>query len=296
MNQLDSEKMLDEIPRYKEAARRVSRGLHEKVLQGGKGTRTLADLLHGTWLGHPLHSVLTDAVIGSWMLSALFDWIGILAGSRSAKQTAEGAADTLLALGAASAVPTALAGLADYTTIPGRAMTTGATHALLNTAGLAINLLSMSSRKSGRRGTSVFLSSFALGLLTVSAWLGGELAYKYGVGVNKSSHPKEPQDWLPVMDEGELHEKQPRRVNVDGTEVLLYRYSGTVYAIGAVCAHDGGPLDEGSFDGLCVECPWHQSVFDLRDGSVVHGPSTYAVPGYAARIMGGKVELRLNGK
>jgi nitrite reductase/ring-hydroxylating ferredoxin subunit/uncharacterized membrane protein len=295
MDQIQPEKTLQNIPRYKEAARTVSRGLHEKVLQGGKGTRRLADLLHGTWLGHPLHAILTDIVIGSWIFSGLFDWIGLLAGPGSTRKSAEETADTLLALGNASAVPTALAGLADYTAIPGRAMTTGASHGLLNTAGLALNLLAQASRKSGQRGRGIFLSAFALGLMTVSAWLGGELVYKYSVGVNKSRYPKEPQDWLPVMEEAELHEQQPRRVSVEGEAVLLYRYGGTVYATGAVCGHDGGPLDEGAFDGLCVECPWHHSVFDLRDGRVLHGPSTYAVPGYAARIMDGKVEIRVNG-
>jgi nitrite reductase/ring-hydroxylating ferredoxin subunit len=296
MNQVQTENIFQELPGYEEAARQVSRGLHEKVLQGGKWTRTLADLLHGTWLGHPLHALLTDVVIGSWVFGALFDWIGILTGPGFTKKKAEEAADGLLAVGAASAVPTALAGLADYTTLPGRAMTTGATHALLNTAGLALNLLSLANRKSGRRGKGLFLSSFALSLMTISAWLGGELAYKYAVGVNKSSHPKKPQDWLPVLDEGELPEQQPRRVSVEGTDVLLYRYGGTIYAIGAVCGHDGGPLNEGRFDGLCVECPWHQSVFDLRDGRVIHGPSTYAVPGYQARITDGRVEVRLDEK
>jgi nitrite reductase/ring-hydroxylating ferredoxin subunit len=42
-----------------------------------------------------------------------------------------------------------------------------------------------------------------------------------------------------------------------------------------------------------VECPWHQSVYDLQDGSVVHGPSTYAVPAYETRTVDGKVEVRL---
>jgi nitrite reductase/ring-hydroxylating ferredoxin subunit/uncharacterized membrane protein len=289
MDRVRPDQILDRIPNYKEGAKTVSRGIHDWVLEGGAPVRKLFDLLHGTWLGHPLHVVLTDWVIGAWIFAGVLDFMAAVSRRRSAEQ----AADTLTALGVAGAVPTALAGLADYTTISPRAMTTGATHGLMNVAGLLLNLISLADRKAGRRDRGVFFSSISLGIMTVSAWLGGELSFKYRVGVNKSPFPSGPQDWMPVMDEIELHEQQPLRLEVEGQPVLLYRYGGTVYAIGAVCGHDGAPLEEGKFDGLCVECPWHQSIYDLRDGSVVHGPTTYAEPSYAARIQDGKVELRL---
>ena len=84
----------------------------------------------------------------------------------------------------------------------------------------------------------------------------------------------------------------PRRVEVEGSPVLLYRYQGRVYAIGAACGHDGGALEEGTFEGYCVTCPLHQSVYDLRDGSVVHGPTTYAEPQYEVRVQQGTLEVR----
>ena len=80
---------------------------------------------------------------------------------------------------------------------------------------------------------------------------------------------------------------------VAGAPVLVYRYRGQVFAMGAVCGHEGGPLEEGSFEGYCVTCPWHQSVYDLRDGSVVHGPTTYAEPIYETRTLGGRIEVRV---
>jgi nitrite reductase/ring-hydroxylating ferredoxin subunit/uncharacterized membrane protein len=289
MDQVEVGQYLDRIPNYKEYAHKVSRGIHNFVLQGGNPLRKLADLLHGSWLGHPLHPVLTDVTIGAWFMGGFLDAIAGLNGSRGVEK----AADQLTALGTASAVPTALAGLADYTTISPRAMTTGATHGLMNLAGLGLYLLSVLDRRNGNRKRGIFFSSLALGMLTASAWIGGELVYRYRIGVNKSVFPTKPREWTAVLDEAELAEQQPRRVEVEGSPVLLYRYGGTVYAIGAVCGHDGGPLEEGRFEGLCVECPWHQSVFDLRDGSVVHGPTTYAEPSYATRIQNGKVELRL---
>ena len=132
-------------------------------------------------------------------------------------------------------------------------------------------------------------------MMTVSAWLGGELTYRHSVGVNRSSRPDGPKEWTPVIEDAELPEQQPRRVEFEGSPILLYRYNGSVYAIGSVCGHDGGPLDQGRFDGYCVECPWHQSVYDLRDGRVVHGPTAYAKPSYDTRVIDGRVEIKLRG-
>jgi len=288
MDRLDAEKYLNEIPNFRESSEKVSRGLHNRILEGGP-LRKLVDLLHGTWLGHPLHPVLTDVTLGAWMAGAVLDLLSM--GKRS--RSLEKAADQMIALGTASAVPTALSGIADYTTIPRRALSTGAAHGLLNVAGLLLNLLSSWNRSLGNRNLGVFLSSLSLGLLGVSGYLGGELSFKYRVGVNQTPVVKGPKDWAVVMSDDALPEGEPRRVNVDGFPILLYRYGGAVYAIGAVCGHDGGPLDEGSFDGLCVECPWHHSVFDLRDGSVVHGPSTYATPAFETRVANGNIQIRL---
>jgi nitrite reductase/ring-hydroxylating ferredoxin subunit len=93
------------------------------------------------------------------------------------------------------------------------------------------------------------------------------------------------------MSASDLYESDRRRIEVEGNPVLLYRYGGTIYAIGAVCSHAGGPLEEGTFEEYCVTCPWHDSVYDVRDGTLVHGPTTYNQPRYRARIRNGQIEL-----
>ncbi|HET6246450.1 MAG TPA: Rieske (2Fe-2S) protein [Tepidisphaeraceae bacterium] len=87
--------------------------------------------------------------------------------------------------------------------------------------------------------------------------------------------------------------KTPKRVEIDGKPVMLYREGCKVYAIGAVCSHAGGPLDEGKFENGCVTCPWHDSVFDMRDGHIVHGSATFPQPRFAARLHNGQVEIRV---
>jgi nitrite reductase/ring-hydroxylating ferredoxin subunit len=86
-------------------------------------------------------------------------------------------------------------------------------------------------------------------------------------------------------------------VEVEGYPVLLYRDGERVHAIGAVCAHAGGPLEEGEVEGCeagrcTVRCPWHDSVFDLRDGHIVHGPSVHPQRAFETRLNDGQVEVR----
>jgi nitrite reductase/ring-hydroxylating ferredoxin subunit/uncharacterized membrane protein len=288
LSDIEPEERLKAIPQYDKYAKRVSKGIHGAVLRGGEPTRTLADLLHGTWLGHPLHSALTDLVIGAWALGSLMDLLSI-GGSRRARKTA----DELIMLGVAAAIPTAVSGLADYSAMTSGAIRTGATHGLINTVALGLYTLSLMSRKAHQRGLGMFLSNAALGLVLVSAWLGGELVYRYRVSVNKAERPKKQTAWQSALDSSSLIEGQARRVEVDKQPVLIYRRDGEIYAIGAVCAHEGGPLDEGKIEGTHVECPWHHSVYDLCTGRVVHGPATYPVPVYETRVREGKVEIRL---
>src|SRR6185312_4610716 len=64
------------------------------------------DLLSGTWLGRPLHPVLTDVVIGSWTSASALDVLG--------DKRAEQAADQLVFIGTLAALPTIAAGLSDW--------------------------------------------------------------------------------------------------------------------------------------------------------------------------------------
>jgi nitrite reductase/ring-hydroxylating ferredoxin subunit/uncharacterized membrane protein len=283
------DRLLAGMPALKEGGLRFARAIHQAILDGGLPLRRLADLLHGTWLGHPLHPVLTDVVIGSWVMGSFLDLLASGGKSRRLEQ----AADRLIEAGVVTAVPTALAGLTDYSAAPRGAMASGAAHGLLNVSALLMYLLSIGARRGGRRSQGLLFSALGLAIASLSAYLGGHLVFAQRVGTNHNEGAKGPDKWTPVLDAAELAEGQPRCVEVEGTPVMLYRQKNRVYAIGAVCAHAGGPLHEGKIDGLTVQCPWHDSVYDLRDGSVVHGPSTYQVPHFQAQIRDGQVRLRL---
>jgi nitrite reductase/ring-hydroxylating ferredoxin subunit/uncharacterized membrane protein len=268
---------------------KVSRRVHDAVLAGGEPTRRFADLLHGTWLGHPLHPVLTDITIGAWMMGAVFDAIGETTDDDFARLVA----DRMTWIGTLSAAPTAVTGLIDYSTAPKPSITPGTLHAALNYVGVGLYALSLWDRGRGRRGRGVLWSSLALGVASASAWLGGHLVYRHKVGVDHAERFDGPEDWTPVLGEAELQPRTPKCVKVEGKSVLLYRDGGKLFGIGAVCSHAAGPLQEGKIEGHSVQCPWHDTVFDLRDGSIRHGPATQPQNAFDVRIQDGRVEIRL---
>jgi nitrite reductase/ring-hydroxylating ferredoxin subunit len=170
----------------------------------------------------------------------------------------------------------------------------GALHALLNVAATSLMAGSWVLRRQGRRGAGVTLSTLGLGVNLASAWLGGELAYEFGIGVNHAAFEKPPSDWTDVAALHDLPDGTPHRVEVDGTPVLLLRQGNRIRAIGATCPHLGGPLDEGAIEDDTVTCPWHRSVFSLDDGALIHGPAMMPVAAYEVRVEDGRIAIRAN--
>ena len=250
---------------------------------GQEAPRQLRDVLYGTWLGHPLHPAVVVLPIGCWSMTAALDLVG-----------EERAADLSLGLGLAGAVAAAATGAAQWqdTVNMDQPRRVGVLHALLNTGAAGLYAASLGFRRRGDRRTGVGLAMAGYAVATASAWLGGDLAYDLGIGVNRTAFEAPPDDWTDVLGEAELAEGQPKRVEAAGVPVMLLRRGGDIFAISAVCAHLGGPLDEGKIEGETVTCPWHGSVFCVRDGKLLHGPATTPEPAYDVRVRGGRIAVR----
>ncbi len=244
------------------------------------------DVLSGTPMGHPLHPALTDVPIGSFAAATVLDLVG---GRRS-----QDAVRALLAVGIVATLPTATAGLADWSETYGPEQRIGLVHALSNVAALSLFAGSLAFRRSGRTGVGRALSLAGMTTLSVGGYLGGHLTYSRGVGVNNAFYQPELEDWTAVADAGDLQAGSPTKIEADGATILLYRASDRIYAIGSRCSHAGGPLQEGKIDdgALCVQCPWHGSVFRLEDGTVVHGPASVPQAAYEVRVRDGRIEVR----
>lgn len=252
---------------------------------GGERAQVVKNFLHGTWLGHPLHPVLTDVPIGAWTLTMLFDLIG-----------AKRQADAALMVGVVSAVPTAMAGAADWHETEGQSRRVGVAHAVLNSAALGLYVGSLFARRSHNRALGVGLSTVAYAMASASAYIGGDLVYALGTGVARTVWRPNVEKFqaaarLEDLPDGELGRGE---ITEDGTKIplVLLRRGPQVQALDGTCAHWGGPLADGKLVGNCVQCPWHGSQFDMRDGSVQQGPSAYPQPRYETRVRNGNVEVR----
>jgi nitrite reductase/ring-hydroxylating ferredoxin subunit/uncharacterized membrane protein len=276
-----SEHLVAELPWLDDVAKRMHAAWDP--LLGPDGPADIKDALYGTWLGPPLHPAIVTMPIGFWTSSAALDIAGMQRG-----------ADITLKLGTLSALAVAVTGYAQWHDLqnlktPRRL---GTLHAMLNIAATGLYGASWLLRNKGERGTAVALSSAGLGMVMFSGLLGGDLAYKLGIGVSRVAFNEPATEWTAVIGVDELPSGTLTRVEHGEDPLVLLKEGDMVYAASATCTHVGAPLDEGERSGTCVTCPWHGSQFDLKDGQVVHGPATSPLHGYETRVTDGQVEVR----
>lgn len=259
---------------------------------GVTALRPFKIFLNGSWIGHPLHPMLTDIPIGAWTLTILLDLIGLLfefpqLGLASAISSAVGVAGALAA---------AAAGLADWMDIDPPEKAIGAFHATVNVSATVLFLVSFLMRwrrhwETGWEPLVVALAGYLLAI--IGGYLGGALVFYKGVMINRNAYRMGPDEFKPVMAMQDLEEGQMKRALVEEQPVLLLRLGGTVYALSAVCSHYGAPLNQGKIVESTIECPWHASRFALEDGRVVQGPACAGVPVYDCKIANDQVQIKL---
>ena len=258
---------------------------------GGPG-RLLEDFLNGTWLGHSLHAVLVDVVIGGATAALFLDLLRVFFGVAGV----EDAATWIVGLVFLSAIGAAATGLTDYKdTSPDSAQRDVAgLHGLINLVatfgfGLSLWLRFVDGHDAG---FWVLLVSYLV--VSVGGYIGGHVVFKYGymVNFNAFSRGKRAAEFTPVVPVADVPENAPTKVSFGATAIMLIRRGEVVYALKDTCAHAGGPLSQGTLDGDRITCPWHSSTFRITDGAVVHGPASSRQVSYRARVNDGQVELQ----
>jgi nitrite reductase/ring-hydroxylating ferredoxin subunit/uncharacterized membrane protein len=243
-------------------------------------TSPIRDTVSGTWLGHPLHPFLVTVPIGCWTCVSVLD----LSGQRAAAQTLAGA-------GVLAVLPTAAAGLSDWTYTSGAERTVGFVHLVLNAVATGCYALSWLSRRRHRHGTGVALAVAGALAASGAGWLGGHLAYALGVGVDTNAFDAPPVEWTTI----DVDDPAPGRLSraaVGTTPLVLTRQGDTLRGLADRCSHRGGPLSGGTTAEGCVICPWHGSRFDLKSGEVRQGPAVVAQPTYEVRRAESAIQVR----
>ena len=258
---------------------------------GGPG-KLLQDLLNGSWLGHSLHAVLVDVVIGGATAALLLDVLRVF----FSVDGLETATTWVLALAGLSAIGAVITGLTDYKdTAPNSAeRDVAGLHGLINilaTVGFGISILQ---RLGGSHDAAFWVLLVAYLVVSVGGYIGGHVVFKYGYMVNHNAfnRGKRAKEFTPVIAAAELPEGTPTKAMFGTTAIMLVRRGDVVHALKETCSHAGGPLSEGELKGDTITCPWHFSTFRLADGGVVHGPAGSRQVSYRARVANGQVELQ----
>lgn len=247
---------------------------------------------------HPIHPMLVAFPVGLWVASLVFDVIAV----NTSNNLMWAAGFYCVVGGCVGAVLAAVAGVIDLlSVVPPRssARKRGYMHGGLNTVALVL-FLSVAYRRGGPwempDATALWLSLLGVVLIGVSGWMGGTLVYRNQIGVDRryanAGKLKERtlDSWdRPVCNQAELSEGQLMLANIDNERVAVGRCSDGMFAFEDHCTHRGGPLADGALVGCTVQCPWHGSQFDVRNGRVVSGPAEKKIKIYDVQIRAGEV-------
>jgi nitrite reductase/ring-hydroxylating ferredoxin subunit len=253
------------------------------ALSGG----AIKDALSGTWLGHAVHPMLTDVVIGSFLSTTLLDLLGGDDQGTAGKR--------LISIGILAYAPTALTGVNDWSdTEPADdgVRRVGLVHAASNATALALYTASLGARSRGARGKARFLSTLGATSLMAGGYLGGHMSLSQGVGPDQTIFDPGPSDWTRAVEASALSDGEPTRVVVDDTPVLFLRDGEQLFALHDRCSHRGCSLSDGSIENEEIVCACHGSRFDRRTGSVRGGPATAPQPAFEVREQAGTIEIR----
>ncbi len=278
-----------ERPDPKPIDERLQKTLDRALYAGGsEPAQKVRNFLNGTWLGEPLHVVLTDAPIGAWTIALLFDGLELLTERREFAV----AADASIAIGLVGAVGAAAAGAVDWSDVDPPARRVGMIHGLVNLGATSLFAASLMLRKKKSRTAGRITAALGEVVMTIAAHLGGKMVYEYRVGVDRTDGEVFPDQFVSVMPSSGLEADKPTRAEHDGVPILLVRHGDRVFALAETCSHFGATLSEGNLVGESIVCPWHASRFALKDGSVINGPAVHPQPCLEARIRDGQIEVR----
>jgi len=271
----------------------VARTVVQRVLRH----QGIKDVLHGVWLGHPLHPGVAQFALGSFTSAAVLDAV------RGPKSGSSG----LIAAGLAATLPTVASGWADYAEAHEDQQRVGLVHAATNGTAVALFVTALVQRANGGSGR---VPSVVGGVIAgVGALLGGHLGYRQATGANHGEEIAHigPENWQSLGPLEEVPVGKPVRRVAGDVPVFVLRSAGKmgpdgigpdgISVLSDRCPHLSAPLHEGDVVDDAGEahivCPWHGSEFRVADGCVVHGPATAPVPRFESRVVGDELQARV---
>jgi nitrite reductase/ring-hydroxylating ferredoxin subunit/uncharacterized membrane protein len=248
----------------------------------------LRDFLHGTWLGHPVHPMVTDVPIGALIIGTVLDLAGQPVGATWA-----------IGVGFVSMLAAALAGYADYIDLDGAGKRIGSLHSTAMLIAAVLYFVSLGARLSwwpiGITGAA-WIAGVALVLVLTGGYLGGELVFNLGSQVDRHAWRGGGTKWQ-ALDIDSVPEDKPTKAKAGPQTLVVVRHGEKIFALHDTCSHQGCSLSDGKLvdRGKRIECKCHGSRFELADGSVNRGPAVFPQPRYEVRRSEGKIEVKRSG-
>ncbi len=101
-------------------------------------------------------------------------------------------------------------------------------------------------------------------------------------------------EWINVFNENALMNGENSVIDVDGTDVAIFKIDDEFFAIEDVCSHDGTEIASGELDGDEIICPRHGARFCIKTGAVKSAPAYENIHSYPVRIVDGMVQIKVN--
>ena len=98
--------------------------------------------------------------------------------------------------------------------------------------------------------------------------------------------------WISVFSVDDIENGQHRVVDIDDTEVVIFKVDNDFFAIENVCSHDGGEIASGVLENGEIICPRHGARFCIKTGDVKSPPAYEGVESYAVRIENNIVQIQ----
>ncbi|SDH67638.1 Rieske (2Fe-2S) protein [Alteribacillus bidgolensis] len=105
----------------------------------------------------------------------------------------------------------------------------------------------------------------------------------------------ESSQYIFVDELSSIEEDEPREIYAGNKTIVVGKVDGKVYAVDGICTHAYAELANGDLDGHCLYCPLHFASFDIRDGTVIEGPTDQPLSTYEVIVKDDQVWINMKG-
>ena len=100
-------------------------------------------------------------------------------------------------------------------------------------------------------------------------------------------------EWINVCSESEFLDNTRKIVELDDTDVLVFKLDNNYYAVDHICTHADYELDDAEVDtkDCSIICPLHEAKFCLKTGKALTPPAFENLPTYSVRLHEGLIQV-----